>query len=646
MKRPAILFWILLAGAHCSAIVAESKEDPNTDFVASANLANLTQMVQESYSGQISAGSKIQNTHVLLYLYDWPGVNANRVLTGLPNLRELLLSYDLHLGLLTVNRTQILKDAPEADPKIPDTLSEYFPNWRTEDEYQKTSRLVLCDRHAACTEYTGPPSFPSLIEWVRRAVRPPVRVLSDAASADADVQRAGEPMALVVRPGRDGILGSHDQAIAWLAGLAARFENITMMYDSRPDPDQNSAFPTITLYRDFDLGHIEFPRSNVPSEDVRKVTAETFGKSDIEVWLSRESNPVVILFDNTQHANKLFGQAGIKTLVLYTMHNATTKNTPEMKIFFETALKYCDTFNLVHARVGTESGNSLYQYMVRPYSNKTEVWIFEKKAEGIDRFPLVDKDAQFASSTEEPLPVIPELTTKTLTKFIEDWYQKKLQPELKSQAPPSDQELASAPKHLHFLVGKTLPLVVQKAESPLLVLFFSANCQYSAEFAPVFDEVALSLAKSGQLRFGVIEGGRNQVHGLEVEGFPVVFLFRRTPTTPAAGADQELAENRRIVPDLGEAIEFWGQRSRLSLLAFVKREVPSIDLETILGAGEAQKVQERIELEYEGGNEQYDMGFDEEELNRLLEEQLKEQQSSKDPTDNSERVETIVETDL
>ena len=344
----------------------------------------------------------------------------------------------------------------------------------------------------------------------------------------------------------------------------------------------------------------------------------------------------------------------MKTLVIYSPFVVTKEIDAEIRTFFKSAIKYRELLNIVQARFGTENGNALYQYMGRPFSNRTEVWIFEKTEDGIEKYPMIDLEAQQASSTEEPLPQGAPISEASLAAFIESYLAGSLLPELKTQPAPTAEELGSSPDYLSFLVGKTLPPVVSSSKTPMLVLFFSTSCEYSKEFAPIFDEIASQLHPTGKVRFGVIEGTKNQVRGLPVEGFPVVFLFRGQNTdkqsddkdneTEGKTSGWEL-ENTRFVEGLGEVVEFWGQRTRLSLLAFILNELSHVSLVEVLGEKESNEVEAQFKIEYEGGEDSMEVQFDEEEINRLLEEQLAEQNAEKG-NETPESIAKDLDTDL
>src|SRR3990167_6640777 len=112
-----VLLSILLVGlVQTSEPAVQAPETQRAEEIelASASLANFSTEFKLAFSNPGTKGQK-QNTHVLLYIFDWPGVHVNRVLSGLPSLREMMTAINLHIGLLTLNRTEILKGGEQPE---------------------------------------------------------------------------------------------------------------------------------------------------------------------------------------------------------------------------------------------------------------------------------------------------------------------------------------------------------------------------------------------------------------------------------------------------------------------------------------------------------------------------------------------------
>jgi len=114
-----------------------------------------------------------------------------------------------------------------------------------------------------------------------------------------------------------------------------------------------------------------------------------------------------------------------------------------------------------------------------------------------------------------------EITSASVTAFVQDFHAKKLSPHLKSEDPPTSQ-----PGPVHTVVGSTFESVVKDTAKDVLVEFYAPWCGHCKKLEPVYRDVAKRLESVSTLLIAKMDATANDVEGVDVEGFPTIKLWR------------------------------------------------------------------------------------------------------------------------
>jgi len=79
---------------------------------------------------------------------------------------------------------------------------------------------------------------------------------------------------------------------------------------------------------------------------------------------------------------------------------------------------------------------------------------------------------------------------------------------------------------VYEVVGKSFKEVVLDAEKDALLFFYAPWCGHCRKFEPVYVELASKLASVPSLLVAKIDATQNDVEGIDITGFPTVYLYR------------------------------------------------------------------------------------------------------------------------
>lgn len=380
-------------------------------------------------------------------------------------------------------------------------------------------------------EYDGAPYFDSLFAWTKRVTGAPVKPVA----SNEELRE---------------LLQQHSMVLLF-TGETSSPEHRTLEQLAN---EQTNVFFASGRFEGFGAAKLMLLRNfDTPVEHYEGEPT----KSSISSWIESKSSATVDLFDTKTTATKMFKEVGVKSLVIFT----EDMSTPEYAAFFAVAAAASQQFVATRAAPSSESGRVLFSYLGAEKKETADVWIIEKQEYGIKRFRFDG-----------------EVTEAGLQQFLLDFQQGLLLPTLKSQPVPAEQPSEG----VIYLVGKNFDQLVRRCPESVFVFFYAPQCKHSGLFGPVFDELANSLnAHRDVLKFGVIDGSANEVHGLDVAGFPSLYLFR-------AG-------------EKDDPVEYAEARKKKALLEFLLAELPNDestgalkrDLQALLGADQAEQRAEK-----------------------------------------------------
>jgi len=112
-----------------------------------------------------------------------------------------------------------------------------------------------------------------------------------------------------------------------------------------------------------------------------------------------------------------------------------------------------------------------------------------------------------------------ELSVSSLTEWIQNFVDNKLQPSLKSQEIPASQDEA-----VYTLVGKTFAEIVNDATKDVLVEFYAPWCGHCKNLAPKYEELAKEFKSQPSVLIAKIDATENDTP-TEIKGFPTLLFY-------------------------------------------------------------------------------------------------------------------------
>ncbi|KAL3901795.1 MAG: hypothetical protein SGCHY_000324 [Lobulomycetales sp.] len=169
-----------------------------------------------------------------------------------------------------------------------------------------------------------------------------------------------------------------------------------------------------------------------------------------------------------------------------------------------------------------------------------------------------------------PLDQSVEYTEETLKTFISDYVDGKLEPSLKSEEPPADNE-----GPVKIVVGKNYESIVMDKSRDVFLELYAPWCGHCKKLSPVWDELG-EFVKGSKIVIAKMDATENDLPltaGYEVEGFPTLKLIK--------------AETNDIV-------DYEGDRSMDSLIKFIKEY--AVTMESVSADADKDATEEHDEL--------------------------------------------------
>lgn len=147
---------------------------------------------------------------------------------------------------------------------------------------------------------------------------------------------------------------------------------------------------------------------------------------------------------------------------------------------------------------------------------------------------------------------------KTIEQFVKDYFNDKLQPIVKSEPLPTEEEVKANP--VFKLVGHNHEEVLKDLEKDIFVKYYAPWCGHCKKLAPIWEDLGEIFNGNSDVLIADIDHSNNDVvTPLDIEGYPTLVLY------PANG---ELDEKT----GLRKPVVFSGARDLESLIKFVKDE--------------------------------------------------------------------------
>ena len=338
---------------------------------------------------------------------------------------------------------------------------------------------VLFLRGGLKLEYDGERRVADLKAWALKKLRPSLPTL--ATEELASFARGKIALVLFNSGGQDS------EAYRAMLAVAAAIEQPCAVSSATGGLDVPAGAPALVMYKTFDGG----------APAVLSGATEELTRARMQQFAQVESLPLVTEY-SAQNEDALFaGPVGLHVLLFF------SGAKPELAEATAAAksLRGDAVFSLVDAAKFGEVAE-----------------FFDVAPKGSLQPPValafaLDESTKYAHAG--PLEAV------SLIAFVRSVQAKTATPHLRSQP-----ELAQAGPVVE-LVGSTYAGAVGDAAKDVLVQLYSPECGHCRKLAPVYEAVARKFAADGEMVVAKMDATRNDIAGLEPEGYPTILFFPR-----------------------------------------------------------------------------------------------------------------------
>lgn len=282
--------------------------------------------------------------------------------------------------------------------------------------------------------------------------------------------------------------------------------------------NSNSA---IVLFRDF---------------DTPLVYSGSFESSPIVDFILANSVPTLINFSE-DYIEPIFGQ---RKSAIFLFRSSSDSDKDFSKVFSEAASALKGEIIFVVSGVSEGIQQRLGEFIGVEESSLPTIRILDP-ANNMKKF-------SFPGKTES-------ITVESISEFVKDFKSGFLQPFLKSQDIPEDNN-----EPVKVVVGKNFNEIVINNDNDVLIEFYAPWCGHCKKLAPIWDELAKDLKDVAGLTIAKMDSTANEVDGVDIRGYPTLKFYPKgqkgSPIDYDAG--RELDDIKAWLKEKSEAVKAHG----------------------------------------------------------------------------------------
>lgn len=282
--------------------------------------------------------------------------------------------------------------------------------------------------------------------------------------------------------------------------------------------NSNSA---IVLFRDF---------------DTPLVYSGSFESSPIVDFILANSVPTLINFSE-DYIEPIFGQ---RKSAIFLFRSSSDSDKDFSKVFSEAASALKGEIIFVVSGVSEGIQQRLGEFIGVEESSLPTIRILDP-ANNMKKF-------SFPGKTES-------ITVESISEFVKDFKSGSLQPFLKSQDIPEDNN-----EPVKVVVGKNFNEIVINNDKDVLIEFYAPWCGHCKKLAPIWDELAKDLKDVAGLTIAKMDSTANEVDGVDIRGYPTLKFYPKgqkgSPIDYDAG--RELDDIKAWLKEKSEAVKAHG----------------------------------------------------------------------------------------
>lgn len=330
-------------------------------------------------------------------------------------------------------------------------------------------------------EYTGGRTEQSIVTWVQKKTGMPARELPTITDAH-DFEREHKVV----------VIGLFDEGHSRAAfeSVARTVEDVMFGYSTAAPvmAKYNTQAPAVKMF---------FPHD----EQAATYEGDATDVTQLERFVKSYRHPLVVRFDGDT-APEIFGDG---RPVLFLFRDNDDKGKAAEQEFRKAAIAMGRQLMVSVAGSSEPMDQRLMDYVsVEP--------------EELPTVRLLTNP--MASMTKYRMPGT-DITEASVLGFVNEFKAGKLEPHMKSETPPTSQ-----PGPVYVLVGTTFQKTVKDPAKDVLVEFYAPWCGHCKKLEPVYKDVAKRLESVNTILIAKIDATANDVEGVDIEGFPMIKLWR------------------------------------------------------------------------------------------------------------------------
>lgn len=366
-------------------------------------------------------------------------------------------------------------------------------------------------RKGEFTEYNGPRKADGIISYMVKQSLPAV---SEVTAVNHDEFKKADKIVAVA------YLSSNTESPASAFNATAESHRDNYLFGITTDKDAIAAAgvtpPTIVIYRSFDEPKTEYPAST-----------SSISKEDLEGFLAELAIPII---DEVSGENYAIYANSPKPLAYVFLDPSLEDKDAHIATIKPVATKYKSKMNFVWIDAIKFGDHAKALNLVEA---KWPAFVIQS----------IEKQLKY------PLDQTKEVTTETVESWVKQYLNDELQPQLKSQPIPAQQD-----EPVYILVGKNFEEVVFDDTKDVFVEFYATWCGHCKRLSPIWDSLGEKYrAVKDRLIIAKLEATENDLPPsvpFRISGFPTI-KFK-----PAGSRD---------------FIDYDGDRSFESLVAFIEQ---------------------------------------------------------------------------
>ncbi|KRX09006.1 Thioredoxin-like fold [Pseudocohnilembus persalinus] len=362
-------------------------------------------------------------------------------------------------------------------------------------------------------QYQGGREASQIVKWCQKQSGSPTNLIESAESLEK-LKSDSEVLIIYFGASQDEEQFQAYQNVARLALL----NNVVFahVFDSDIRKAEGTAEKqTIVMFKQFEDPRVEY-QGNFEVEDL------------LSNFVMKYGYPIIMALDEDNISLMVESQNGS----LLVFHNNADLSQQALKALQEAKDQIKEHVKLFTIDISSEIGQNLAEFFQITEDKLPKVAIV-KVIEEVQKFFLDE-----------------EISKESLENFVQKYNKNELKAVYFSEDIPATQD-----KPVYQLVGKSFNEQVLESEKTVFVKFYAPWCGHCQEMAPVYEQLAEHYKDNENILIADIDFTKNEVPGVEIEGFPTLLLY-------VSGNKQKPAD-------------YYGDRSLEDMIQFIRYHTDS-----------------------------------------------------------------------